>query len=153
MSPSTKQMFVTRWRWCSQTKFPNLCLQPGNNEAGICNLEHCGNSLCDRNQVDEEGNCRVETWATPFRIRVAFGPGEDTGTTLEDNIGMCLVYEQLSCMAWRYALPNVINKCEDETFLVSPIIQRSITIQYSRRTIHFRVCYARKWYKLKFKLL
>ncbi|KAG9429120.1 hypothetical protein HZU67_09495 [Apis mellifera carnica] len=74
-------------------------ITPGNNEAGICNLEHCGNSLCDRNQVDEEGNCRVETWATPFRIRVAFGPGEDTGTTLEDNIGMCLVYEQLSCMA------------------------------------------------------
>ncbi|OAD56716.1 hypothetical protein WN48_02908 [Eufriesea mexicana] len=74
-------------------------ITPGNNEAGICNLEHCGNSLCDRNELDEEGNCRVETWATPFRIRVAFGPGQDTGTTLEDNIGMCLVYEQLPCVA------------------------------------------------------
>ncbi|XP_003400310.2 uncharacterized protein LOC100649350 [Bombus terrestris] len=73
-------------------------ITPGNNEAGICNLEHCGNSLCDRNELDEEGNCRVETWATPFRIRVAFGPGQDTGTTLEDNIGMCLVYEQLPCV-------------------------------------------------------
>ncbi|XP_076634940.1 uncharacterized protein LOC143348529 [Colletes latitarsis] len=74
-------------------------ITPGNNEAGICNLEHCGNSLCDENEVDEEGNCRVETWATPFRIRVAFGPGQDTGTTLEDNIGMCLVYEQLPCVS------------------------------------------------------
>ncbi|XP_076388979.1 uncharacterized protein LOC100880264 [Megachile rotundata] len=74
-------------------------ITPGNNEAGICNLEHCGNTLCDRNELDEEGNCRVETWATPFRIRVAFGPGQDTGTTLEDNIGMCLMYEQLPCIA------------------------------------------------------
>ncbi|KAK1122080.1 hypothetical protein K0M31_009921 [Melipona bicolor] len=74
-------------------------ITPGNNEAGICNLEHCGSSLCDRNELDEEGNCRVETWATPFRIRVAFGPGQDMGTTLEDNIGMCLVYEQLPCVA------------------------------------------------------
>ncbi|XP_076376829.1 uncharacterized protein LOC117228270 [Megalopta genalis] len=74
-------------------------ITPGNNEAGICNLEHCGNSLCDQNELDEEGKCRVETWATPFRIRVAFGPGQDTGTTLEDNIGMCLVYEQLLCVA------------------------------------------------------
>lgn len=75
-------------------------LQPGNNEAGICNLEHCGNTLCDQSQLDQEGKCRVETWATPFRIRVAFGPGQDTGTTLEDNIGMCLMYEQLPCMSW-----------------------------------------------------
>ncbi|XP_043514535.1 uncharacterized protein LOC122531048 isoform X2 [Frieseomelitta varia] len=74
-------------------------ITPGNNEAGICNLEHCGSSLCDRNELDEEGNCRVETWATPFRVRIAFGPGQDTGTTLEDNIGMCLVYEQLPCIA------------------------------------------------------
>ncbi|XP_053998286.1 uncharacterized protein LOC128886979 [Hylaeus anthracinus] len=74
-------------------------ITPGNNEAGICNLEHCGDSLCDQNEVDEEGNCRVETWATPFRIRVAFGSGQDTGTTLEDNIGMCLVYEQLPCVS------------------------------------------------------
>ncbi|KAK9308041.1 hypothetical protein QLX08_001775 [Tetragonisca angustula] len=74
-------------------------ITPGNNEAGICNLEHCGSSLCDRNELDEEGNCRVETWATPFRVRIAFGPGQDTGTTLEDNIGMCLVYEQLPCVA------------------------------------------------------
>ncbi|XP_015191388.1 PREDICTED: uncharacterized protein LOC107074451 [Polistes dominula] len=73
-------------------------ITPGNNGVGICNLEHCGDSLCDRNELDNDGNCRVETWATPFRIRVAFGPGEDTGTTLEDNIGMCLTYEQLPCV-------------------------------------------------------
>ncbi|XP_043495310.1 uncharacterized protein LOC122519716 [Polistes fuscatus] len=73
-------------------------ITPGNNGVGICNLEHCGDSLCDRNELDNDGNCRVETWATPFRIRVAFGPGEDTGTTLEDNIGMCLSYEQLRCI-------------------------------------------------------
>ncbi|XP_047357486.1 uncharacterized protein LOC124952126 [Vespa velutina] len=73
-------------------------ITPGNNGVGICNLEHCGNSLCERDELDTDGNCRVETWATPFRIRVAFGPGEDTGTTLEDNVGMCLMYEQLRCV-------------------------------------------------------
>ncbi|XP_014468609.1 PREDICTED: uncharacterized protein LOC106741304 [Dinoponera quadriceps] len=75
-------------------------ITPGNNMAGICNLEHCGNSLCSRDELDAEGNCRVETWSTPFRIRVAFGPGGNTGSgTIEDNAGMCLMYQQLPCVA------------------------------------------------------
>lgn len=67
--------------------------------AGICDLEHCGDSLCNRGQLDAEGNCRVEVWSTPFRIRVAFGPGNGTSGTLEDNAGMCLMYQQLPCVA------------------------------------------------------
>jgi len=74
-------------------------LQPGNNAAGVCNLEHCGNSLCSQNELDAEGNCRVEAWTTPFRVRVAFGPSGNTDGTLEDNAGMCLTYQQLACVA------------------------------------------------------
>ncbi|KYN01604.1 hypothetical protein ALC62_07576 [Cyphomyrmex costatus] len=74
-------------------------ITPGNNMAGICNLERCGSSLCGRNELDAEGNCRVETWTTPFRIRVAFGPGINMDGTLEDNAGMCLTYQQLACIA------------------------------------------------------
>ncbi|XP_011168664.2 uncharacterized protein LOC105202017 [Solenopsis invicta] len=74
-------------------------ITPGNNMAGICNLERCGSSLCNQNELDAEGNCRVETWTTPFRIRVAFGPGNNMNGTLEDNAGMCLTYQQLACVA------------------------------------------------------
>nr|XP_012228682.1 PREDICTED: uncharacterized protein LOC105675831 [Linepithema humile] len=74
-------------------------ITPGNNMAGICNLEHCGNSLCSQDELDAEGNCRVEAWTTPFRVRVAFGPGGNTDGTLEDNAGMCLTYQQLACVA------------------------------------------------------
>ncbi|CAL1674650.1 unnamed protein product [Lasius platythorax] len=74
-------------------------ITPGNNVAGVCNLEHCGNSLCRRDELDAEGNCRVETWTTPFRIRVAFGPGNNADGTLADNVGMCLTYQQLACVA------------------------------------------------------
>lgn len=78
----------------------NECLfQPGNNMAGICNLERCGSSLCGQNELDVEGNCRVETWTTPFRMRVAFGPGTNMAGTLEDNAGVCLTYQQLACVA------------------------------------------------------
>ncbi|XP_048510341.1 uncharacterized protein LOC105692582 [Athalia rosae] len=72
-------------------------ITPGNDGAGICDLEHCGNSLCNPGELDADGNCRVETSATPFHIRVAFGPGEDNGSSSEDNVGMCLSYEQLPC--------------------------------------------------------
>ncbi|XP_011868898.1 PREDICTED: uncharacterized protein LOC105562562 [Vollenhovia emeryi] len=74
-------------------------ITPGNNMAGICNLERCGSSLCGVNELDAEGNCRVETWTTPFRIRVAFGPSVNTDGALEDNAGMCLMYQQLACVA------------------------------------------------------
>lgn len=67
--------------------------------AGICNLEHCGNSLCSQNELDADGNCRVETWSTPFRIRVAFESVNNMEGTLGDNVGMCLMYQQLTCVA------------------------------------------------------
>ncbi|XP_051170638.1 uncharacterized protein LOC127287642 [Leptopilina boulardi] len=73
-------------------------ITPGNRGSGFCDLEHCGTSLCNPDEFDADGNCRVETSASPFHIRVAFGPGEDTGTSLEDYVGMCLNYEQLPCV-------------------------------------------------------
>lgn len=91
----------------------SLYSQPGNDGAGICDLEHCGTSLCGAaaaggtaassksgttEEQPESEQCRVETSALPFHIRVAFGPGEDTGTSPEDNVGMCLSYEQLACV-------------------------------------------------------
>ncbi|KAF7995730.1 hypothetical protein HCN44_006837 [Aphidius gifuensis] len=72
-------------------------ITPGNDGAGICDLEHCGNSLCGQNEFDAEGNCRVETSATPFHIRVAFGSGNEDSTSPENKAGMCLTYEQLPC--------------------------------------------------------
>lgn len=60
-------------------------------------MEHCGDSLCNPGEMDGDGNCRVETSATPFHIRVAFGPGEDNGMSSDNNVGMCLSYEQLPC--------------------------------------------------------
>lgn len=80
-------------------KLKNFFLfQPGNSGSGFCDLEHCGTSLCRPGEFDVDGNCRVETSASPFHIRVAFGPGENSGTSLEDYVGMCLNYEQLPCV-------------------------------------------------------
>lgn len=73
-------------------------MKPGNDGTGVCDLEHCGSSLCGPNELDTEGNCRVETSATPFHIRVAFGPGNESITSTEDMIGMCINYEQLPCV-------------------------------------------------------
>ncbi|XP_014205988.1 uncharacterized protein LOC106637636 [Copidosoma floridanum] len=97
-------------------------ITPGNDVAGICDLEHCGTSLCDTRNLGggrRSGStstesmmsatatpggsgasaCRVETSALPFHIRVAFGSGGQNGSSPEDNIGMCLNYEQLPCLA------------------------------------------------------
>ncbi|XP_008216930.1 uncharacterized protein LOC100120444 [Nasonia vitripennis] len=93
-------------------------ITPGNDGAGICDLEHCGTTFCGSSggtstatttessepttaataAAAAGSGCRVETSALPFHIRVAFGPGEDTGTSPEDNVGMCLSYEQLPCV-------------------------------------------------------
>ncbi|XP_043279445.1 uncharacterized protein [Venturia canescens] len=74
-------------------------ITPGNDGAGLCDLEHCGNSLCGPNEIDADGNCRVETSATPFHIRIAFGAGDESGNvSVEDKAGMCLTFEQLPCM-------------------------------------------------------
>lgn len=75
-------------------------LQPGSDAPGICDLEHCGSSLCGPSELDIDGNCRVETSYTPFHIRVEFGMGNQNKTALPDDmIGMCLNYEQLPCVA------------------------------------------------------
>ncbi|KAL6429581.1 hypothetical protein ACFW04_007492 [Cataglyphis niger] len=108
-SPEQQEMVLTTGtnlaspigRWCKDRilipcDFEEF-ITPGNNVAGICNLERCGNSLCRRDELDAEGNCRVETWTTPFRIRVAFGSNADGA--LADNAGMCLTYQQLACVA------------------------------------------------------
>ncbi|CAB0041606.1 unnamed protein product [Trichogramma brassicae] len=87
-------------------------ITPGNDGTGICDLEHCGISFCpmttsatttrQRPQTTsgENGpNCRVETSALPFHIRVDFGPAgvETAATPPEDMTGMCLSYEQIPC--------------------------------------------------------
>ncbi|XP_014222809.1 uncharacterized protein LOC106649735 [Trichogramma pretiosum] len=86
-------------------------ITPGNDGTGICDLEHCGISFCpmttstttkQRPQTtsSENGpNCRVETSALPFHIRVDFGPAgvETAATPPEDMTGMCLSYEQIPC--------------------------------------------------------
>ncbi|EZA53674.1 hypothetical protein DMN91_007914 [Ooceraea biroi] len=100
-APSTRSTFLLERRCRDRILIPcdfEEFITPGNNMAGICNLEHCGNSLCSQDELDAEGNCRVETWTTPFRVRVAFGAGGSTAGTLEDNAGMCLTYQQLPCV-------------------------------------------------------
>lgn len=61
---------------------------------GVCDLLHCGTSFCTG--LDSDTPCRIESSATPFQIRVQFGPGI-TQESPEDNLGMCLRYEQQLC--------------------------------------------------------
>ncbi|KAF7281515.1 hypothetical protein GWI33_004595 [Rhynchophorus ferrugineus] len=60
---------------------------------GSCSLTHCGSTLCP------SGNspCRIESSVTPFTIGVHFGPSRIESSP-EDNLGMCLTYEQLPCV-------------------------------------------------------
>ncbi|XP_058794295.1 uncharacterized protein LOC131665999 isoform X2 [Phymastichus coffea] len=102
---------ATTWRCRDRVLIPcdfEEFITPGNDGAGICDLEHCGNSLCERPTTEAAGNattsasagCRVESSALPFHIRIAFGPAtsEDSATSPEDKAGMCLSYEQLACV-------------------------------------------------------
>ncbi|XP_066252681.1 uncharacterized protein [Euwallacea similis] len=57
-----------------------------------CSLEHCGPSLCPSGISP----CRIESSVQPFNIAVHFGPS-NTNTSPEDNLGMCLSYEQIPC--------------------------------------------------------
>ncbi|XP_050420689.1 uncharacterized protein LOC126833408 [Adelges cooleyi] len=61
---------------------------------GICDLLHCGNTFCS----DKETPCRIESSTTPFVMRVQFGPGNREENP-EDNLGMCIRYEQQQCMS------------------------------------------------------
>ncbi|ERL86070.1 hypothetical protein D910_03484 [Dendroctonus ponderosae] len=59
---------------------------------GSCSLEHCGLSLCP------SGNspCRIESSVTPFNIGVHFAESAAEASP-EENLGMCLNYEQIPC--------------------------------------------------------
>lgn len=57
-------------------------------------MVHCGNSLCP---YDDYNPCRIESSVTPFTIGIHFGISSDNKTP-EDNIGMCLKYEQQECL-------------------------------------------------------
>ncbi|XP_030751897.1 uncharacterized protein LOC115879289 [Sitophilus oryzae] len=58
-----------------------------------CSLTHCGSTLCP------SGNspCRIESSITPFTIGVHFGHSVKE-TSPEENLGMCLTYEQMPCV-------------------------------------------------------
>ncbi|CAG9773870.1 unnamed protein product [Ceutorhynchus assimilis] len=60
---------------------------------GHCNLIHCGSTLCPAGQSP----CKIESSATPFNIGVHFGETISNELSPEDNLGMCLVYEQIPC--------------------------------------------------------
>ncbi|VEN43794.1 unnamed protein product [Callosobruchus maculatus] len=64
----------------------------GNQGVGYCKMVHCGSSLCPNGETP----CRIESSATPFVIGVHFGPSAKEESP-EDNLGMCLTYEQLPC--------------------------------------------------------
>lgn len=68
-------------------------ITPGGGPA-VCNLLHCGNSFCSA----MEKPCRIESSVTPFNIRVLFGAAVQEESP-EDNLGMCLKYEQQPCLS------------------------------------------------------
>ncbi|KAJ8959223.1 hypothetical protein NQ318_022485, partial [Aromia moschata] len=59
---------------------------------GFCDLVHCGSTLCPSGETP----CRIESSVAPFVVGVHFGPGSREESP-EDNLGMCLTYEQLPC--------------------------------------------------------
>ncbi|GLH09071.1 uncharacterized protein LOC103511797 [Gryllus bimaculatus] len=60
----------------------------------MCDLLHCGTSFCQAG----DSSCRIESSTTPFNIQVQFGRALREESP-EDNLGMCLRYEQLPCTA------------------------------------------------------
>ncbi|KAK5641187.1 hypothetical protein RI129_009734 [Pyrocoelia pectoralis] len=67
-------------------------LMEGDMAPGFCNLGYCGNSFCPNG----EKTCRVESTVTPFTIGIQFGSSAREESP-DDNLGMCLKYEQLAC--------------------------------------------------------
>nr|XP_023015541.1 uncharacterized protein LOC111505031 [Leptinotarsa decemlineata] len=57
-----------------------------------CELIHCGPSLCPSGETP----CRIESSVTPFVIGIHFGPSVREESP-EDNLGMCLTYQQQPC--------------------------------------------------------
>ncbi|KAK3915968.1 Protein-glutamate methylesterase/protein-glutamine glutaminase 3 [Frankliniella fusca] len=66
----------------------------GFSPSGLCDRLHCGNSFCSPGET----TCRIESSTTPFNIRVMFGPAVREESP-EDNLGMCLKYEQQPCVS------------------------------------------------------
>ncbi|XP_014282588.1 uncharacterized protein [Halyomorpha halys] len=58
---------------------------------GLCDLLHCGSTFCS----DQQGQCRIESSVKPFNIRIQFGEGLEESP--DDNLGMCLKYDQQPC--------------------------------------------------------
>ncbi|XP_063917357.1 uncharacterized protein LOC135133044 [Zophobas morio] len=67
-------------------------LMPSDVGPGTCDLIHCGESLCPSGETP----CRIESSVTPFTIGVHFGSSAREAPP-DDNLGMCLTYEQLPC--------------------------------------------------------
>ncbi|XP_050677195.1 uncharacterized protein LOC126973879 isoform X2 [Leptidea sinapis] len=61
--------------------------------AGVCDPHHCGNNFCPG---VSPADCHIETSITPFAVSVHFGP-PTIKENPEENIGMCLRYQQISC--------------------------------------------------------
>ncbi|KAK9883020.1 hypothetical protein WA026_001233 [Henosepilachna vigintioctopunctata] len=64
----------------------------GGNGPGSCNMIHCGETLCP----DGESPCRIESSSIPFTIGIHF-EGNAREAPADENLGMCLLYEQLPC--------------------------------------------------------
>ncbi|KAL0274704.1 UNVERIFIED_CONTAM: hypothetical protein PYX00_002768 [Menopon gallinae] len=67
-------------------------IMPNDNIPGVCDLLHCGSSFCNMG----ENPCRIESSTIPFNIRVQFGPALREESP-DDNLGMCLKFEQQPC--------------------------------------------------------
>nr|CAD7262098.1 unnamed protein product [Timema shepardi]CAD7403237.1 unnamed protein product [Timema cristinae] len=68
-------------------------IMPKESGPSVCDLLHCGNSFCTST---DDAPCKIESSTLPFNIRVQFGPGTREESP-EDNLGMCLKYEQQPC--------------------------------------------------------
>ncbi|XP_044758275.1 uncharacterized protein LOC123316323 [Coccinella septempunctata] len=67
-------------------------LMVGQGGPSSCSLVHCGESLCP----EDVSPCRIESSSTPFTVGIHFEQNSREAPA-DDNLGMCLNYEQLPC--------------------------------------------------------
>ncbi|XP_048478406.1 uncharacterized protein LOC119693499 isoform X2 [Plutella xylostella] len=60
---------------------------------GVCDPHHCGQTFCPGAPFDR---CYVQSSVSPFSVSVNFGPPV-VQRSAEENIGACLMYQQLPC--------------------------------------------------------
>ncbi|KAG7311971.1 hypothetical protein JYU34_001394 [Plutella xylostella] len=60
---------------------------------GVCDPHHCGQTFCPGAPFDR---CYVQSSVSPFAVSVNFGPPV-VQRSAEENIGACLMYQQLPC--------------------------------------------------------